>query len=187
MAQTNAEVRIINMKLIVGLGNPGKEYERTRHNAGFIFVDELVKIKGETTKWKEKNNYLFIKEKNFIACKPQTFMNASGEAVKAIAKFHKIESVDIVVVHDDLDLPLGNYKLQKAKGPKVHNGITSVESSLGTKDFWRIRLGIENRPSKKISGEAYVLERMPEDDLTFLLDSILEAIDSKEFKLLLEN
>lgn len=108
-------------------------------------------------------------------------MNESGKAVKSLMKFFKISPEDIIVIHDDLDLGLGNYKLQKGKGPKVHNGILSIENSLGTKDFWRLRLGIENRQNKKIPGERYVLERMPEEEIIFLLDAILEAINSIEF------
>src|SRR5688572_24973629 len=101
------------MKLIVGLGNPGKEYENTRHNAGFIFVDEVAKQKDPRVAWKEKDNYLFIKLDELVLVKPLTFMNDSGSAVRRISDFYKISPEDVTVAHDDLDIVLGAYKYQK--------------------------------------------------------------------------
>ena len=117
------------MRIVVGLGNPGKEYENTRHNVGFMVVD---KLKPE------------IEGKKILLVKPQKFMNRSGEEVIKVVNFHKVDLANLYVVHDDLDIKLGEYKIQFGKGPKVHNGITSIEQALGTKDFWRVRIGIDN-------------------------------------------
>lgn len=162
------------MKLIVGLGNPGKEYDKTRHNAGFLFLDEFVKGKNIKDDWKEKDNYLYIKSGDLILCKPQTFMNLSGQAVRKVAAFYKVSIDDIIIAHDDLDIKLGEFKIQKGKGPRVHNGINSVESSLGSVDFWRIRIGIENRGDKPVKGVDYVLERFLPSELKLLKNTFEE-------------
>ncbi|MBN1915596.1 aminoacyl-tRNA hydrolase [Candidatus Dojkabacteria bacterium] len=159
------------MKLIVGLGNPGKEYEKTRHNVGFMFIEDFTRQKDARKKWRKKDNYEFIKFGDLVVCKPLTFMNESGNAVRKIADFYKISPESIVVAHDDLDIPLGNYKLQKDKGPKVHNGIASVENSLETTEFWRLRLGIENR-EHKIAGKDYVLNRFTKAEEIVILETI---------------
>ena len=158
------------MKLIVGLGNPGKVYEKTRHNIGFFLIDKLVEIlislepidqnlrKDFENKAKFKAEVLRFKDNIFI--KPQTFMNESGLAVLKTASFYKIESKDIYVIHDDLDIKLGGYKIQRGVGPKLHYGIRSIEKKLKDKNFWRVRIGVDNRSStSRISGEEYVLEK----------------------------
>lgn len=162
--------------LIVGLGNPGKKYEFNRHNAGFMYIDHLIASSN-------KNNDLVVSEnkklqvtsyklKTFTLIKPQTFMNLSGEAVKKIVKSYKLQVTNIVVVHDDLDIRIGNFKIQKGVGPKVHNGLKSIEQSLGTDDFWRIRIGIDNRNSDfQGSGESYVLSDFTKDELEILHES----------------
>ncbi len=142
------------MKLIVGLGNPGKEYERTRHNVGAIFVDYLKK-----------------KEipQGIIAAKTDTFMNDSGLSVRKMVDYYKLELDKLCVVHDDLDIPLGSYKIQKGKGPKLHNGILSIENELSSTDFWRIRVGVDARDNdNRIPGEKYVLEKFSEEELKIL-------------------
>ncbi len=159
------------MKLIVGLGNPGEKYQGNRHNVGFMFVDYLEKkIEGGRRKI---DKYLDVeiakitfKNEAIILAKPQTFMNESGHAVKKIInKLQLIMSNDLYVVHDDLDIRLGEYKIQKGKGPKLHNGIESIEQTLQTKDFWRVRIGVDNRdPEKRIHGEAYVLQDFTEEE-----------------------
>lgn len=133
------------MKLLVGLGNPGEKYQHNRHNIGFMFADFM------------KNNER-MKHEKWIILKPQNYMNRSGEEVSKTAHFYKIEPEDIFVAHDDLDIPLGKFKIQKGTGPKLHNGISSIEQLLGTNDFWRIRIGVENRGDNRISGEVYVLQ-----------------------------
>jgi PTH1 family peptidyl-tRNA hydrolase len=157
--------KIRAMKLVVGLGNPGEKYIKTRHNTGFLVLDEL-KSKISNLQLSITNQlpiFKFQKKFNSEICifqlhttnnlqlvlaRPQTFMNDSGKAVSALAAFYKILPSDIWVIHDDLDIKLGDYKIQKGTGPKVHNGIKSIEKELGTKDFWRVRVGIENRQEK---------------------------------------
>src|SRR5438105_10350247 len=115
------------MKIVVGLGNPKEEYASTRHNVGFMLVNKLTNLNLPNTK-------LF---------KSSVFMNDSGKFVKKIFKSKNLD--DLVIIHDDLDIPLGSYKIQKGKGPKLHNGLLSIEKELGKDDFWRIRIGVDNR------------------------------------------
>jgi len=133
------------MKLIVGLGNPGKEYEKTRHNVGFVVVDLLV----------ESDQFDSTKAK-FI--KPQTFMNNSGQEVKKMADYYKIAAKDITVIHDDIDLPLGEIKVQESRGSAGHKGVQSIIDALGTNDFTRVRIGI--RPEElTMDTDKFVLEK----------------------------
>jgi len=126
------------MKLIIGLGNPGEKYKKTRHNAGFMATDAIASnfqfsIFNFQTKFNSETAEKIISNEKIILAKPQTFMNESGKAVKATADYYKIPPENITVIHDDLDIPLGSYKLQFGKGPRLHNGVTSVENHLGTK------------------------------------------------------
>ena len=132
------------MILIVGLGNPGSKYEATRHNFGFAALDLLVGVRRSLGEggWETKHDSLFIKLDDIILAKPQVFMNNSGQAVKEILKFYP--AAELVVVHDDLDLPLGSIKIQKNVSGAGHNGVQSIIDELGTKDFIRIRLGVDN-------------------------------------------
>ena len=149
-------VRIEKMKLLVGLGNPGEAHVGNRHNVGFMVVDRLA---GEGAEWEPKFEALILKAKDYLLVKPQMFMNRSGEVVTKIANFYKVTIDDLVVIHDDLDIRLGEYKIQKGVGPKVHNGLTSVEERLGTANFWRLRVGVDNRlPGQaRVPGDEYVL------------------------------
>jgi PTH1 family peptidyl-tRNA hydrolase len=132
------------MKLIVGLGNPGDKYKNNRHNVGHMFVDYL------------KKNFKF-QISNFKLIKTDGFMNESGLFVKKLT--HKLEINNLIIVHDDLDIPLGKFHIQFGTGPQLHNGLESVENHLHSKDFWRLRIGIDNRlPDKKIAGEVYTLK-----------------------------
>ena len=158
------------MKIIVGLGNPGREYENTRHNVGFEVVDALlnqishqtggqVNIKNpsyaeasagrqnDRPKFKndEKFNALVCRIGDLMLVKPQTYMNESGKSVAAILRFYKVDPKDLWVVHDDLDIVFGNYKIHWGKGPKIHNGVNDIEERLGTEEFWRVRVGVDSR------------------------------------------
>lgn len=154
------------MKLIVGLGNPGKKYERTRHNAGFMALDRLhshLKKQG-VNEWELSNKfnafisgYTFNGEKIVLA-KPVTYMNRSGETVALIAHFYKIKPEDIVVVHDEKDIPLGEIRVQEDRGHAGHNGVRSIIDSLGSKAFRRIRLGIADA-KKMIDVSDFVLKK----------------------------
>lgn len=162
------------MKLIVGLGNPGKEYENTRHNAGFLFIDyllakeDIISESGE----KFKSSVVYKYSKDLLLVKPQTFMNNSGLAVKELVKWHKINiKNDLLLVHDDLDIKLGKFKLQFAKSPRDHNGVISTEQHLGTTHFNRLRIGVDSRIDRRIDGEKYVLQRFCEEELVLLKET----------------
>ncbi len=136
------------MKLVVGLGNPGKRYKNTRHNIGFMVVNSIA---GEIN-WVESKKgklHYFWKSDNLEYIKPQAYMNKSGESVLAVTKKHQnLKKENIFVIHDDLDIKLGEYKIQFGKGPKDHNGLVSIYEKLGTKKFWHVRVGIENRKTR---------------------------------------
>ena len=155
------------MKLIVGLGNPGDQHKDNRHNSGFMIVDEIAKtlFNKEWSSVKKTQAAIIKNENLFILAKPQTYMNQSGEAVKKLIDQYKVKSSDLWVIHDDLDIDFGNYKIQQGKGPKLHNGVKSIEEKIGKTDFWRVRIGVENRDKEnKISGKAYVLQNFTEDE-----------------------
>jgi peptidyl-tRNA hydrolase, PTH1 family len=150
---------------IVGLGNPGTEYAHNRHNVGFHFVDWIAQEKLGDAKWhtNTKNHFAYISTKlgsdRLVLIKPHSFMNRSGHPTHAALDFFQKGIAErLIVAHDDLDIMLGAWKLDLAKGPKMHNGIDSVEASLRTDQFWRARIGIDNRnPANRIDGETYVL------------------------------
>ncbi|KKS66454.1 MAG: Peptidyl-tRNA hydrolase [candidate division WWE3 bacterium GW2011_GWB1_42_6] len=161
------------MYLIVGLGNPGENYEKTRHNAGYLFINKLAgKDKFEVNRKQEAE---VLKKGELILAKPFTFMNDSGRAVRKIMDFYKLSIENVVVIHDDLDIAFGEYKIQKEVGPKVHNGIKSIEQYLGRKDFLRVRIGIDNRqPGVSYgTGADYVLSKMGKEELKEL-DGVIE-------------
>lgn len=138
------------MKLIVGLGNPGEKYEKTRHNIGF----EIINLFKESEcfpdfNYDKKFNGLVSKKGDLFLLKPQTFMNRSGQSIKAISNYYNISPKKTVVIHDDADIPLGKVKIDKNKSSGGHKGIQSVIDHLSTKDFWRIRFGIGKDPSEK--------------------------------------
>jgi peptidyl-tRNA hydrolase, PTH1 family len=168
------------IKLIVGLGNTGRDYESTRHNAGFLMMDMIAsgkKFQLEKTLKSEIASVNKGKTKTYLA-KPTTMMNSSGESVKLITKYFRIKPEEVLVVHDDLDISLGDFKIQFGKGPKIHNGVLSIENYLGTKDFWRCRIGIENRDPevrKFIAGSDYVLERFKVQEQA-VLDKVFQEI-----------
>jgi PTH1 family peptidyl-tRNA hydrolase len=177
------------MKIIVGLGNIGKEYSLTRHNVGFMFVDFLrEKFSGSDFKLNKKLEAeiceVDISGEKWFLVKPQTYMNASGRAVNKVLKYYKVSTRELLVVHDDLDIEFGKAKVVFAKGPKVHNGLKSVEKNLGI-DFLRLRLGIAGQlypvlKQKKVSmADEYVLKNFSKDELGELpkvFESILEGL-----------
>ena len=136
------------IKMIVGLGNPGSEYEQTRHNAGFWFIDELAWQYKATLK-EEKKFFgsvarISISGSDLWLLKPSTFMNRSGQAVAALAQFYKIKPEEILVVHDELDIPCGRIKFKLGGGNRGHNGLKDIQARLGTPDYYRLRLGIDH-------------------------------------------
>lgn len=172
------------MKLIVGLGNPGEKYEKTRHNLGFLVVDQFLRNfeTAANSVWKEnkkfKSDIAEIEWKpkignldKVILAKPNTYMNNSGMAVSLISKFYKIDPLDIWVVHDELDLPLGYLKIRLGGSSAGHNGIESIIGSLGTEKFWRIRLGI---------GKEKTGERMAKYKVKNTEDYVLSSFSPQE-------
>lgn len=149
------------MKLIVGLGNPGKEYENTRHNIGFMIIDNYIKSNNLNIKssWQTKFKALYtatnIKGETIYFLKPQTFMNLSGISVYEFASYFKIEPKDILIIHDDLDLPFGKYRIKTNSGSGGHNGIKSIIEKLGTNAFVRLKIGISH--NHNIDTKDYVL------------------------------
>ncbi len=162
------------MKLVVGLGNPGKQYENTRHNVGLDFVTSLAN-KLECNEWGKNNKLLAdltqgkIGKRKILLARLHTYMNESGVAVSTLYNYYHHKRADgslktnnLFVIFDDLDILLGEYKIQYGKGPKDHNGLNSIYEKLGTKDFWHVRVGIDNPETRlmnetKIPGERYVL------------------------------
>lgn len=161
------------MKLIVGLGNPGEKYEKTRHNLGFMVIDhffqDITPVK-ETTWRKVAKFRSFIAEHTFvpkhgeeeklILVKPQTHMNESGDSVERITSFYKIEPFDIWVVHDELDLPSGSMKIRKGGSGAGHHGVESIMEALGTEMFWRFRMGIGHDNAKFKMQSAKLVEKI---------------------------
>ncbi len=150
------------MKLVVGLGNPGEAFQQNRHNIGFMYLDFISLKRGVEFKYDKKYNadiaqYTHTNHDYFLV-KPQTFMNDSGESAGKIARFYKIPSESTWIVHDDLDIKFGEYKIQLGRGPKGHNGIISISNHLNTEQFWRVRVGVDARNADyKQTGEEYVL------------------------------
>lgn len=164
------------MKLIVGLGNPGKNYENTRHNMGFMALNEIAKTLNVTFS-KEKFNGLYVsttyKNEKIILLKPQCYMNLSGEVISKFMSFYKIRIDDFLVIHDDLDLPVGSFKIKPGGSPGGHNGLKNIESHLHTKQYKRIKIGVSN--DKNRDTKEYVLEKIGKKDMD-LLQNVLEKM-----------
>jgi len=157
--EDNAE-RTITQKMIVGLGNPGREYTKNRHNVGYQIVDLLAKAHGlrfDKRRGKARLALGSIGEQRVILVKPRTFMNESGRAVAPVARFYQVEPADMLVIFDDLDLPIGRIRLRPEGGTGGHRGTASIIEMLGQSDFPRLRVGID-RPPGKMDPVAYVLQ-----------------------------
>lgn len=154
------------MILIVGLGNPGKKYKKTRHNVGFQVIDTL-------------KSFDFAQDKSIILLKPQTYMNQSGKAVKSLIAKYKIPTTNIWVVHDDIDLPLGTIRVGQDASSAGHKGIQSIIDGLRSKNFVRIRIGIRPRLRQGYGGQAekYVLEKFTKDEKKIVKQVIKKAVE----------
>ncbi|TFB21036.1 aminoacyl-tRNA hydrolase [Filobacillus milosensis] len=151
------------MKCIVGLGNPGFKYRKTRHNIGFMVVDHIASDHGwKLSKSGFESHYTVehLNGEKIILIKPQTYMNLSGQAVKKVMDYYDLEPEDVVVIYDDLDLPTGKIRLRQKGGHGGHNGIRSIIEQIGTKEFNRIRFGI-GRPENDLPVVDYVLGKFP--------------------------
>jgi len=166
------------IKLIVGLGNPGNDYAATRHNVGFWLVDQLVKPNSFTTekKFSGEAAKINLNSNPVWLLKPQIFMNRSGLSVKQLASFYKIEAENILLVHDDLDLPVGTAKIKKSGGHGGHNGLRDTINQLQSKDFYRLRIGI-GHPGNKNQVSNYVLGAPSKIDRELILESIDNSIN----------
>ena len=167
------------IKLIVGLGNPGNQYEQTRHNAGFWYVDELAKAYNGHFK-AEKKYYgdtctIHINGHDVKLIKPMTFMNLSGQGVAAYANFFKLPAESILVAHDELDFPAGKIRLKSGGGHGGHNGLRDIITRLGSKQFMRLRIGIDH-PGSSDQVTGYVLGKPSPDDRISINNSIDAAI-----------
>jgi PTH1 family peptidyl-tRNA hydrolase len=159
------------MKLVVGLGNPGRKYQKTRHNVGFRVIDAL------------KDSLDHARDKKIMLLKPDTFMNNSGKVVKSLTTKYKIQTTNIVVVHDDVDLPFGTIRISRDSSSAGHKGVQSIIDELGTKNFTRVRIGIN--PDHKVDAEKFVLEKLNKQEEKELKETIKKAVE--QIKLLFDS
>jgi len=172
------------VKLIVGLGNPGLRYAHTRHNAGFLAVDFILNDGDSFIMAKPGHDFkseIFSLEQNgkkITFLKPQTFMNDSGQALRQICNFYKMDlRTDLLVIHDEVDLPFGSIRTTDSSSAAGHNGIKSIIEALATQDFHRIRIGVETRESRNdLPTDAYVLQNFTDDELKKLKEDIFPKV-----------
>jgi peptidyl-tRNA hydrolase, PTH1 family len=150
------------MWLVVGLGNPGPDYAQTRHNIGFMAIDALAGHAPFSSKFHGQSTSLTIEGESLVLLKPMTFMNLSGKSVQAALAFYKLPPENLIVLHDELDLPLGKIRIKRGGGANGHNGIKDIDQMIGP-DYWRIRLGI-GHPGMKEQVHSYVLNRFSTDE-----------------------
>jgi len=166
--------------LIVGLGNPGREYKDNRHNVGFMLIDRLsVRLDARMSRMQAKALVASINYEGskLILAKPQTYMNLSGQAVQGLARFYKLPLENVIVAHDDLDLPFGTIRIRPGGGPGGQKGIASTIKRLGTKEFCRLRIGI-GRPPGRMDPAAYVLQDFSSGDISLLSQILEHAADA---------
>lgn len=171
------------MKLVIGLGNPGPQYEHTRHNVGFRVVDKLAKKMG--WHWNEQRSRAIlasgmIGNEKVVLAKPLTYMNLSGQSVGELVRWYKIQPEDILVVYDELDLPIGTIRLRPKGSAGGHNGVESIIAHLHTNDFPRLRVGIGRPTNNRMDGASYVLGIPPGDERILLdtaEDRAMEAVE----------
>ena len=170
------------MKLIVGLGNIGKEYVGTRHNIGFMVVDEVARRWGECT-WKKADNSVYIERRDkekVLVIKPTTYMNLSGIAVAEFVNFYHIAPSDILVIQDDLDLPCGQIRVRRKGSPGGHNGLKSIQEHLGTQEYSRIKVGISHPDHERKDVIAHVLQQFSTFERENIKEAITKAADALE-------
>jgi len=175
------------MNLIIGLGNPDRKYQDTRHNVGFLVVDKLLESKGEDfdklklkKKFKSEVTKGRILQEEIVVAKPQTYMNKSGEAVKALVKFYKVDLHNLVVIHDDVDLPVGKIRISQAASSAGQKGVQDIIDKLGSNEFVRLRIGIGSDNQGQIPTEDYVLQKFTaaqKKALDYNMGLIMEALD----------
>lgn len=175
------------MWMIVGLGNPGAKYLMTRHNVGFMALDSFTASLGNLPSKEEMKSVTCkfkLEGEDVLLVKPQTFMNKSGEAVQALMAYYKIELPKLVVVHDEIEIPFGAIKIQKNRGAGGHNGLRSINETLGTQDYLRIRLGVSRPPNPKMDVADWVLQNFSTEErekLPLFLDVAGDALETLVF------
>ena len=170
------------MKCIVGLGNPGKKYDQTRHNVGFMIIDELAKQNNWTLQQEKFRGIYTIEHVNgekVLLLKPLTYMNLSGESLRQFMDYYNIETDDVLVAYDDLDLPPGKIRLREKGSHGGHNGIRNIIDHLGTKEFKRLRIGV-GRPSVPMSVVDYVLSKFDKEQQEPVFNSVNQAVKACE-------
>jgi len=170
------------IKLIVGLGNPGENYKEAWHNAGFVFIDKLKDDLGQDNLLTNKKEYELVEYSslNLKLLKPLTFMNRSGVVLAHFLKFNDLHPSEILIVHDDLDIQFGEFKLQTGKFPREHNGLLSIHKATGQTDYNYLRIGIETRTDEmrnRIPGEDYVLQKIPKNLMPQFEQTLKKAIE----------
>lgn len=168
------------MKIIVGLGNPGKEYEKTRHNAGFRVLDKVAdKLNIDVNKSKFKGIYgsKGMLDKKIILCKPQTYMNLSGDCVVELLKYYKADIEDLIVIYDDIDIDVGKIRIKPSGSPGTHNGMKDITKKIGSKEFVRVRIGT-GKPTDGRDLADYVLGKFSKEEDKIILDTIDKASDA---------
>ena len=166
--------------LIIGLGNPGREYKDTRHNIGFMLIDHLAEkigARGMKVQSKAIVTSGLYEERKLILAKPQTYMNLSGQSVQGLLHFYKIPHTHLLVAHDDLDIPYGTIRIRPTGGPGGQRGMANTIELLGTKDFPRLRLGI-GRPPGRMDPKDYVLQDFSKDELKLMPELLSRASDA---------
>ena len=166
--------------LLIGLGNPGREYQTNRHNFGFMVIDRLaVRLNARGLKVQSKAivTTTAYEDRRLILAKPQTYMNLSGQSVQGLANFYKLPLENLLVAHDDLDLPFGTIRMRPGGGPGGQKGVASAIERLGTKDFARLRLGI-GRPPGRMDPSAYVLQDFSREEVKILSELLDRAADA---------
>lgn len=172
----------MNLLLLIGLGNPGRKYRKTRHNIGFVILDHLAgahDLKINKRKFKARYSVEELFGKKICLIKPQNFMNLAGEVVDSFWNYYKVDASDVLVVHDDIDLPLGRLRFSLGAGHGGHNGIRSIFDWVYTKGFYRLRVGI-GRPPADIDPAEYVLRPFEEDEMRVLEEMIDKAVEGIE-------
>ena len=168
------------MILVVGLGNPGSEYASTKHNIGYLAVDEIAKRVGIELKKKKFNGSYgegYLNNEKLLLLKPETYMNRSGESVSSAANFYNIPTENIIVIHDEMDLPTGSVRIKAGGGSAGHKGINSITADLGDRNFVRVRIGI-GKPKEKSHGASHVLSQFGRQEDAVVRDSISRAADA---------
>ncbi len=173
------------MILIVGLGNPGRKFQKTRHNLGFLFIDEFSKSNEFSEfKFSKKFNAEIsqgeINNRKIILAKPQTFMNLSGQSVKLLARSYKLEPKNLIIIHDDIDLPLGKIRISVSKGSAGHKGVESIIKELRTKNFIRFRIGILPKIEKLKNPENFVLQKFNKEEKKIVKEVTQKTIGAVE-------